>query len=138
MWWKKQKEQNMAFTQVTTTELPIPLAAHAKEEAIRNKNRLYKEYEGKLFNYCVVEINNAIKIGRLSSSIPLAEKLIELDENNYFNISASAEILILVKKHLESYGYRVYISAGNQFLVSWENPKELSFDELWTIAQEGL
>ena len=138
MWWNKQKEQNMSWTYTLTTILPITLAVQAKEEAIRNKNRLYKEYEGKLFNYCAAEINRAIKIGRLSLSIPLAEKLTELDENKYFNISASAEMLILVKRHLESYGYNVHISTGNQFLISWENPKELSFDELWTIAKEGI
>ena len=138
MWWNKQKERNMAFTQVTATELPIPLATHAKEETIRNKNRLYKEYEGKLFNYCAVEINKAIKNGRLSLSIPLAQKLTEFDKDGHFNISAAVEILVLVKKHLESYGYNVYISAGNQFLISWENPKELSFDELWRIAEGSI
>ena len=138
MWWNKQKERNMAFTQVTTTELPVPLATHAKDEAIRNKNKLYKEYEGKLFNYCAVEINKAIKNGRLSLSIPLAQKLTELDKDRYFNISAAAEMLVLVGKHLESYGYSVHISAGKQFWISWENPKELNFDEIWKIAQGGI
>jgi hypothetical protein len=138
MWWKKQKEQNMSWIFTSTTMLPIPLAAHAKEEAIRNKNRLYKEYEDKLFNYCAVEISKAIKIGRLSISLPLAQKLTELDKDKYFNISAAAEVLVLVKKHLESYGYNVYISAGNQFMVSWENPKEVPFDELWKIAEGSI
>ena len=138
MWWKKQKEQNMLWTCTSTTMLPIPLAVHAKEDAISNKNRLYKEYEDKLFNYCAVEINKAIKIGRTSISLLLAQKLTGLDKDEYFDISAAAEVLVLVKKHLESYGYKVYVSAANQFLISWENPKELNFDELWAIAKEGL
>lgn len=138
MWWKKQKEQNMSWTCTSTTMLPISLAVHAKEEAIRNKNRLYKEYEDKLFNYCAVEISKAIKIGRLSISLPLAQKLTEFDKDKYFNISAAAEILVLVKKHLESYGYNVYISAGVQFLISWENPKEIPLDELWKIVEGSI
>lgn len=138
MWWKKQKEQNMLWTCTSTTILPIPLAVHAKEEAIRNKNKLYKEYEDKLFNYCCVEIGKAIKMGRISISLPLAQKLTELDKDKYFNISAAAEILVLVRKHLESYGYNVYISAVNQFLISWENPKEIPFDELWKVAERSI
>ena len=137
MWWKKQKEQNMAWTCISTTMLPIPLAAHAKEEAIRNKNKLYKEYEDKLFNYCAVEINKAIKIGRTSVSLPLAQKLTELDKDRHFNISAAAEIITLVRKHLESYGYGAYANNA-QFLISWENPKEIPFDELWKIAEGSI
>lgn len=133
MWWKKQKEQNMSWTCTSTTMLAIPLAVHAKEEAIRNKNRLYEEYEDKLFNYCAVEINKAIKIGRTSVSLPLAQKLTELDKDRYFNISAAAEIITLVRKHLESYGYNAYAANTQQLLISWESPKEIPFDELWKI-----
>jgi hypothetical protein len=132
MWWNKQKEQNMSWTCTSTTILPIPFATTAKEEAIRNKNRLYEEYEDKLFNYCAVEINKAIKIGRTSVSLHLAQKLTELDKDKYFNISAAAEIITLVRKHLESYGYSAYASSAQQLLISWENPKEALFDG-WKI-----
>ena len=138
MWWNKQKEKNMALTQVTTTMLPIPLAAHAKEETIRNKNKLYEEYEDKLFNYCAVEINKAIKIGRTSVSLPLTQKLTELDKDRYFDVSATAEIITLVIKHLESYGYGAYVCNMRQLLISWENPKEVQFDELWKIVERNI
>ena len=130
MWWNKQKEQNMTLTQVVTTEFPVPFAIEAKLMSIKNLDARIKRAEKAIFDEACKQINERIEKGYLYTMFDAFASVYRIDEKlNGDSITAAMNDCI---NHLSTFGYTARIVGGRNLEISWQYPKEISFDE-WKI-----
>lgn len=132
MWWNKQKEKNMALTQVTTTELPIPFATEAKRMSTENLDARIKRAEKAIFDEACKFINERIEKGYLSTMFNAFSSVYRIDEKlNGDSITAAMNNCI---NHLSTFGYTARIVSGRNLEIDWQYPKEITLNDLeWSI-----
>ena len=132
MWWKKQKEQNMTFTQTTTTELPIPFAIEAKLMSIKNLDARIKRAEKAIFDEACKFINEQIEKGYLYTMFDAFSSVYRIDEKlNDDSVTAAMNECI---NHLSTFGYTARIVGGRNLEISWQYPKEITLNDIeWSI-----
>lgn len=132
MWWNKQKEQNMALTQVTTTELPIPFATEAKRMSTENLDMRIKRAEKAIFDEACKSINNRIEKGYLDTMFDAFSSVYRIDEKfNGDSITAAMNDCI---NHLSTFGYTARMVGGRNLEISWQYPKEITLNDIeWSV-----
>lgn len=136
MWWNKQKEQNMNWTCTSTTILPIPTAKEAKAIADKAEKQRLASAEQAIFDSACLAINRMAKKGYCAAEIDPRNAACSIDPDiDDYLIKRAGEACV---KHLETYGYSATFVDKYSMRIRWDDPKELNFDELWTIAQEGI
>jgi hypothetical protein len=131
MWWNKQKEQNMALTQATTTELPIPFATEAKRMSIESLEARIKRAEEIIFDEACDYINDAIKHGYMTTTFEAffsVNRVLDLDKSS---IVAAINDCI---EHLSTFGYTAKRDGEKHLNISWQYPKEISLNDIeWSV-----
>ncbi len=131
-WFLKQKERNMAFTEATTTELPIPFATEAKKMSTKNLDARIKRSEKAIFNEACEFINERIEKGYLYTFFDAFAPVYRIDEkldNN--SITAAMNDCI---NHLSTFGYTARITGGRNLEISWQYPKEITLNDIeWNM-----
>ena len=132
MWWRKQKEQNMAFIEATTIELPIPLATEAKQMSIKNLDARVKGAEKVIFDDACRFINERIEKGHLHTSFDAFSSVYYIDERlDKDCITAAINDCI---NHLSTFGYTAEIVGGRNLKISWQYPKEITLNDIeWSV-----
>ena len=132
MWWNKQKEQNMALTQATTTELPIPFATEAKRMSTENLDMRIKRAEKAIFDEACKFINERIEKGYLDTMFDAFSSVYRIDEKlNGDSITAAMNDCI---NHLSTFGYTARIVGGRNLEISWQYPKEITLNDIeWSV-----
>jgi hypothetical protein len=132
MWWNKQKEQNMALTQVITTEFPVPFAIEAKLMSIKNLDARIKRAEKAIFDEACKLINEQIEEGYLivcfDAFAPVYRIDGTLDKNSI--IVAMNDCI----HHLATFGYTAGRVDEKRLSISWQHPKEITLNDIeWSI-----
>lgn len=132
MWWRKQKEQNMAFTQVTTTELPIPFATEAKRMSTENLDARIKRAEKAIFDEACEFINERIEEGYLVVCFDAFSPVYRIDDTLDKN-----SIIVAINDcihHLSTFGYTARRDGERHLIINWEYPKEITLNDIeWSI-----
>ena len=131
-WFLKQKEQNMAFTQATTTELPIPFATEARRMSTENLDARIKRAEKAIFKEACEFINYRIEKGYLYTTFDAFSTVYRIDEKlNGDSITAAMKDCI---NHLSTFGYTAKIVDVRNLEISWQDPKEITLNDIeWSI-----
>ena len=131
-WFLKQKERNMALTEATITELPIPFATEAKRMSIDNLDARIKQAEKAIFDEACECINEQIKKGYLYTFFDAFSSVCHIDKKLDGNsITAAMNNCI---NHLSTFGYTARITGGRNLEISWQYPKEITLHDIdWSI-----
>jgi hypothetical protein len=132
MWWNKQKEQNMTFTQATVTELPVPFATEAKRMSIDNLDKRIKRAEKAIFDEACEFINERIAKGHLVVYFDAFSPVYRIDDT--LDKSSIAVAIDECINHLSTFGYTAQRVGDRQLSITWQHPKEITLNDIeWSI-----
>lgn len=131
-WFLKQKERNMAFTEATTTELPIPFATEAKRMSIDNLDARIKRAEEAIFDEACEFINARIEAGYLNTCFDAFAPVYRIDDTLDKN-----SIIVAIDEcinHLSTFGYAARRDGERHLSINWQYPKEITLNDIeWSI-----
>ena len=131
-WFSKKEKEMLMLTQVTTTELPIPFAIEAKRMSTKNLDARIGRAEKAIFDEACKSINEQIEKGYLCTMFDAFSSVYRIDEKLDDNSIAIAMNDCI--NHLSTFGYTARIVSGRSLEISWQYPKEITFNDLeWSI-----
>lgn len=131
-WFLKQKERNMACTEATTIELPIPFATEAKRISIENLDARTKRAENAIFDEACRYINEQIEDGYLTVCIDAFAPVYRIDDT----LDKSSIIVAIDEciNHLSTFGYAARRDGERHLSINWQYPKEITLNDIeWSV-----
>ena len=122
----------MVLTEATTTELPIPFAAEAKQMSIGNLDERIKRAEKAIFDEACEVINEKIKEGCLVVYFDAFAPVYRIDDT-----LDKSSIIVAINDcihHLSTFGYTAQRVGDRQLSITWQYPKEITLNDIeWSI-----